>query len=817
MTSVLLVMAALLTGVLAVYAVGHYAAVVLFLLPRRTDWRLDGTPGDAVTIAIPARNEGEGAVRVIRSLIAQDHAGPLVIALLVGDRHDTAIPALAAAYPSARFDGEQVELQGGDRRVVVCFTGRDPKHDKVNWMASRLGTPYVAILDADHEAHPTWIRTSVALLQQKGGRIIQGRREPLSARGLFGLWDSLHQHIGCEVRNVAYRRLGLTVFFTGTTAVMDAGLLRDNPLRDCLTEDTDLSWRLVLAGETILYNPYSGSREEVSPDLYSFLARRRRWAHGHTEVFFRYVPAMRRLRRRQAAQLVFHGAHYLVAIAVFAVHVTLGLLVVAALPAPAPVAAAAVGAILAWGLVRTQQTRGWATRIAVSVVLFAWMAPIGAFAMALMLAVATGDLHRATLPLPAGILALGVVGWAGPLVVLLAGMAGLGQLGVGSGLAVALTWPLALVLDVAGVLIGLVDLVSRHRIWHAVARAPTPLAAGAGIRDSWHPLAVWASARDSLRTDRASVMKPSRWVPAVLLVAVVAIGVSLALPGRAIPASGRPCAVLEADGHPWIVPAAELVGYCDAAGGGSGHRTGSYAAAVADSAFTAWRRGDATFPCNEAGFAPDHVVVGDAGARLILDGTARGDRAMSAGELVLDEPRAFGRYEVQFRPAKASGVLSAMFLYRFDPWQEIDLEIPGKDTTKALLNVYYNPGKEGDLYNYGYRGTPVMVDLGFDAADAVHTYAIEWDPDEIRWFVDGELIHARSSGRPTPIPQLPMTFHVNVWPNCSEELVGEMDPTKLPVEAEVRSVAIGAWNAPYGGWFGGPGGDWRKHADWMKN
>lgn len=153
------------------------------------------------------------------------------------------------------------------------------------------------------------------------------------------------------------------------------------------------------------------------------------------------------------------------------------------------------------------------------------------------------------------------------------------------------------------------------------------------------------------------------------------------------------------------------------------------------------------------------------------------------------------------------------------------MEFLGRDTTKILLNVYYNPGEEGDLYNYGFRGTPVVIDLGFDAADALHEYAIEWDSDEIRWFVDDRLIHRRVSGRPTPIPHLPMRFHANMWPTCSEELAGPLDVNALPVGAEFDSFTFSSWTpSPSRGvtsmisslFSDAEPADWRDDAEWVQ-
>jgi len=91
-----------------------------------------------------------------------------------------------------------------------------------------------------------------------------------------------------------------------------------------------------------------------------------------------------------------------------------------------------------------------------------------------------------------------------------------------------------------------------------------------------------------------------------------------------------------------------------------------------------------------------------------------------------------------------------MFLHRNGPRQEIDIEFLRKDTSKMLVNVFYNPGAESTKLEYGYRGTPTLIDLGFDAADSFHSYEIDWQPDTIRWLVDGDPQPA-SSIQPQPL------------------------------------------------------------------
>ena len=137
-----------------------------------------------------------------------------------------------------------------------------------------------------------------------------------------------------------------------------------------------------------------------------------------------------------------------------------------------------------------------------------------------------------------------------------------------------------------------------------------------------------------------------------------------------------------------------------------------------------------------------------------------------------------------------------MFLHRDSPRQEIDIEFLGKDPTKLLVNVYYNPGGEDARFDYGYRGTPVLIDLGFDVTRDFHSYAIEWEENEIRWYVDGLMVHRRSSWEPTPIPHLPMKFHLNIWPSMSQELAGNIDVKLLPETALIQSVNINTPDEP---------------------
>lgn len=122
----------------------------------------------------------------------------------------------------------------------------------------------------------------------------------------------------------------------------------------------------------------------------------------------------------------------------------------------------------------------------------------------------------------------------------------------------------------------------------------------------------------------------------------------------------------------------------------------------------------------------------------------------------------YGRYEVVMRAAEGSGTVSAMFTHTHaqfgDPHDEIDIEFLGKNLRYLHANYF------SDGVSYGSHYIP----LGFDASQEIHLYAFEWEPDEIRWYVDGVLRHtARNSDH--PIPQAPGRIMIQLWTGTRQQ------------------------------------------------
>ena len=139
----------------------------------------------------------------------------------------------------------------------------------------------------------------------------------------------------------------------------------------------------------------------------------------------------------------------------------------------------------------------------------------------------------------------------------------------------------------------------------------------------------------------------------------------------------------------------------------------------------------------------------------------------------------YGYYSVCMKAAKCSGVVSSFFTYTNNPWDEIDIEFLGNDTTKVQLN-YYTSSKGGPAYHYS---------LGFDASEDFHEYGFDWQEDSLTWYVDGKAVYRATAEIPVTDTQIMM----NVW-NCigHDEWTGPLDESSLPATAQYKWVAYKA-------------------------
>lgn len=187
-----------------------------------------------------------------------------------------------------------------------------------------------------------------------------------------------------------------------------------------------------------------------------------------------------------------------------------------------------------------------------------------------------------------------------------------------------------------------------------------------------------------------------------------------------------------------------------------------------------------------AGGSANNVSSSNGVTTLTINDTASSDKPYSSGVFRTNQFYGYGRYEVRMKPAKVQGTVSAFFTYTNssefagDPWDEIDIEFLGKDTTKLQLNYFKG----------GTGGHEKVVDLGFDASSAYHDYAFEWTPTAIRWFVDNKLVHT-VTGTTATLPSHEMRIFANLWPAVGvDDWTGKFTYPGTPVKAYYESISF---------------------------
>ena len=182
-------------------------------------------------------------------------------------------------------------------------------------------------------------------------------------------------------------------------------------------------------------------------------------------------------------------------------------------------------------------------------------------------------------------------------------------------------------------------------------------------------------------------------------------------------------------------------------------------------------------------YAPEAVTVRDGILRLTATVQEQKGKPYTSGIVHTQERFAqlYGRWEVRARVPAGQGFWSAFWLLTADPKyrpQEIDIfEILGHNTTTAV-QVYHDTGikERGEAY-----------------ADftAWHTFALDWTPSALVWYVDGKETHRTRPG--VKLPSTPCFLLINLavggnWPGSPDS------STPFPSSLEVDFVRVWQWH-----------------------
>ena len=235
-----------------------------------------GWPG--VTVLIPAYNEASVIAASVRAALASDY--PTLEVLVLDDGSTDGTAAIARAET------------GGDRR---CEIVRDPvnrgKAERLNAGFARARHDLVVVTDADAHLHPEAVALLVArLLRSPLMAAVAGAPHVTNPSSILGLLQAMEAP---SVIGLIRRTQALTGR-VGTVAGVLGIFRRERVLAvggydgRMITEDIDVSWRLLLAGWHTGYEPRALVGMEVPTTFSALWAQRKRWAQGQGEVLHKH-------------------------------------------------------------------------------------------------------------------------------------------------------------------------------------------------------------------------------------------------------------------------------------------------------------------------------------------------------------------------------------------------------------------------------------------------------------------------------------------------------------------------------------------------
>jgi beta-glucanase (GH16 family) len=167
----------------------------------------------------------------------------------------------------------------------------------------------------------------------------------------------------------------------------------------------------------------------------------------------------------------------------------------------------------------------------------------------------------------------------------------------------------------------------------------------------------------------------------------------------------------------------------------------------------------------------------------------------------------YGRFEVRMKSAFREGMLSSFFTYYDEGggignWNEIDIEIMGRYFDNAQFNTI-TPNQTNHVAHKPMQTSPHQD---------YHTYAFEWTPEYVAWFIDGiEVI--KQTGEHIQTLTLPQKIMMNIWNPLYENWAGVFNPDALPAFAYYDWVSYYAYTPGSGSY--GTGNNFLH--DWTDN
>jgi cellulose synthase/poly-beta-1,6-N-acetylglucosamine synthase-like glycosyltransferase len=293
----------LLTALMLTYLVRHYIFTVTVLRqankPKEAELPQTLTYEPTVTILVPARNEEKVIGRLLQRMNELTYPKTKLQVIVINDASTDQTGKIADTYQQ---NHSFIEVLHRDK-----FTGGKGKAVAMNHGFSKSKGEIVLCFDADYYPQRDIIeKLVIAFVDPKVGAV-QGRVVVLNEpQNTVTRLVALERVGGYRVDQEARNKLGLIAQFGGTVGGFRRSVLESLHGWDetTLAEDTDLTFRIYLAGYIVRYNVDAECYEEAVDTWSAYRRQRYRWAKGHMQCFFKHSWSVLRSKNLNISQKI---------------------------------------------------------------------------------------------------------------------------------------------------------------------------------------------------------------------------------------------------------------------------------------------------------------------------------------------------------------------------------------------------------------------------------------------------------------------------------------------------------------------------------
>ncbi len=275
---------------ICIYMVRHYCFTINRLINEQRHPYVDIDTADwpAVTVLIAAHNEEAVVADILRALLEIDYPKERLTIVPVNDRSSDRTREIIDSF---------VERYPGRIQPFHRVSGKPGKAAALKDAMAYVKTEIMLVFDADYVPGKALVRQLVAPFFDPEVGSVMGRVVPLNVgKKLLTRLLDLERSGGYQVDQQARMNLRFVPQYGGTVAGVRKSALEEigGWNENALAEDTDLTFRLLLAGWKTVYENRAECYEEV-PERWPVRVRQiMRWAKGHNQVMVRYATSLPR-------------------------------------------------------------------------------------------------------------------------------------------------------------------------------------------------------------------------------------------------------------------------------------------------------------------------------------------------------------------------------------------------------------------------------------------------------------------------------------------------------------------------------------------